>query len=470
MEKSGMWGMTGMNQRKSNSRLHQRLLRPRTTKQILSHRSGRLTLLAFLAGALALTACGPGPVTFTPTQRAPAPLPITYTPSPVPTVTSVPPTPTPSSTPLPTAVPPSLTPAPLFPDPQSYLWMQVVAGLDQPVFVGNAGDDSGRLFILEQPGVILILQNGALLTTPFLDIRDRVNTKNYVEQGLLGLAFDPNFQQNGYFYVNYTDSQNATVVARFSVTSNPNRADPNSETIILHIPKPYPNHNAGMLAFGPDGYLYIGEGDGGSEGDPLDLGQSLNTLLGKLLRIDVEHGSPYAIPADNPFANGGGKPEVWAYGLRNPWRFSFDSTTGDLYIADVGQDLWEEVDYLPAGSPGGTNFGWSYREGDHPYKGTPPAGITLTDPVFEYSHSEGGCAISGGYVYRGQELPAWQGVYLFGDYCSGLVWGLKRSNGGAWVGQILFQTGSAISSFGVDQSGEIYLVDRHGTVYKLTAK
>jgi glucose/arabinose dehydrogenase len=221
--------------------------------------------------------------------------------------------------------------------------------------------------------------------------------------------------------------------------------------------------------FTPDGDLYIGLGDGGSEGDPLLTGQNVNTLLGKILRVDVDSGDPYAIPKDNPFANGGGSPEIWAYGLRNPWRFSFDKATGDLYIADVGQDNYEEIDYVAAGSSGGENFGWSYREGFHPYKGKPPGGLKLVDPVWEYDHSQG-CAVIGGAVYRGLNLPAWEGVYFYGDYCSGKVWGLKRSPNGAWQSQLLFETGASITSFGLDETGEIYLVDRKGTIFLLSGK
>jgi glucose/arabinose dehydrogenase len=225
-----------------------------------------------------------------------------------------------------------------------------------------------------------------------------------------------------------------------------------------------------MLAFGPDGYLYIGLGDGGSAGDPQGNGQSLQTLLGKLLRIDVDQGDPYAIPADNPFASGGGKPEIWAYGLRNPWRFSFDAQTGDIYIGDVGQNQWEEVNFLEAGSPGGVNFGWNFREGTHPYQGAPSEGLSLVDPVAEYEHSLG-CSVTGGEVYRGMNLPGWEGVYLYGDYCSGNSWGLLRSADGTWQSQLLFTTGFTIASFGVDDDGEIYLLDlQQGDIYRLTKK
>ncbi len=283
------------------------------------------------------------------------------------------------------------------------------------------------------------------------------------EQGLLGLAFHPNFQQNPYFYVNYIDLNGNTVIARF--TANGNLADPTSEKDLLHIRQSFPNHNGGQMAFGPDEYLYMGLGDGGSEGDPDRNGQNTNVLLGKILRIDVDHGEPYAVPADNPFVNGGGKSEIWEYGLRNPWRFSFDKPSGNLYIADVGQDLWEEVDVVPA-KAGGLNFGWSYYEGMHPYAGQPPANAKFTFPATEYSHAVGGCAVIGGYVYRGK-MHEWQGVYFYGDDCSGFIWGLIHTSGG-WQSQLLFRTGANITTFGQDPSGEIYFADRRGTIYQLS--
>jgi glucose/arabinose dehydrogenase len=261
------------------------------------------------------------------------------------------------------------------------------------------------------------------------------------------------------------------VVARFHVSADgPNLADPASEVDLLHVSQPYANHNGGSLAFSPDGYLYIGLGDGGSEGDPLRTGQDLQTLLGKLLRINVDSGDTYAIPPDNPFAGEGGLPEIWAYGLRNPWRFSFDWLTGDLYIGDVGQDAWEEVDFVPAGMPGGMNFGWSFYEGMHPYQNQPPANATFSWPVAEYSHSEG-CSVTGGYVYRGPALPKWQGVYFYGDYCSGRVWGLIQAGQGNWQSKALFMTGAKITTFGVDEAGEIYLADyASGTLLRLSRR
>ncbi len=366
---------------------------------------------------------------------------------------------------------PTMTPTPVpqtvseLPDPSGYSWQEVVSGFNQPVGLVKAGDGSGRLFVIEQAGLIRIIENGTILSTPFLDLTQKVLCCG--ERGLLGLAFHPNYSQNGYFFVDYTESENGktyTTVARFTVSKNdPNQADPGSELRLLHIEQPFQNHKGGQLAFGPDGYLYIGMGDGGSEGDPLGNGQSLQTLLGKILRIDVDHAEPYGIPADNPFVNGGGLVEIWAYGLRNPWRFSFDSLTGDLYIADVGQDAWEEIDYLPAGSPGGANFGWSFYEGSHPYRGSPPAGEQFVMPVAEYSHTLGN-AVIGGYVYRGNKLLPWYGVYLYGDYATGRVWGLLHLPDGSWQSSLMFETGRNISSFGIDEEGEIYLVDYSGSV------
>jgi glucose/arabinose dehydrogenase len=339
----------------------------------------------------------------------------------------------------------------------------VASGLQAPLAIANAGDGSGRLFIAEQAGRIRIIQDGKLLDKPFLDISDRVGA-NSSERGLLGLAFHPNYKQNGYFYVNYTDQNGNTVIARFQVTSAANVADPASEKKLLGVQQPFANHNGGSVVFGPDGYLYLGLGDGGSQGDPYGNGQSTNTLLGKILRLDVDHGEPYAIPTGNPFAAGGGNPEIWAYGLRNPWRFSFDAAGGDLYIGDVGQSLWEEIDYLPAGSPGGPNFGWNAMEGTHPYKGRDSASFIA--PVIDYSHAGGNCAVTGGYVYRGAALPEWNGVYVYGDYCTGIVWGLLKGTSG-WQSAHLFDTGMSISTFGTDEQGELYLAWYGGGIYRL---
>lgn len=364
---------------------------------------------------------------------------------------------------------------PAFPDPSGFTWNLIVDGLDNPVDLGNPGDGTGRMFLLGRKGVIWILQNGSLLPDPFLEITDRVRIGGG-ETGLLGIAFHPDFAENGYFYVNYTAVVTGleSRISRFQVSpSNPNRADPGSEKILLTVAQPYRNHNGGGLAFGPDGYLYIALGDGGSANDPAGNGQSLNTLLGKLLRIDVDGGDPYAIPADNPFASGGGLPEIWAYGLRNPWRFSFDRLTGDLFIADVGQDIWEEVNFSVAGSPGGVNYGWDFREASQPFEGEPPPGLQLTDPIFEYRHGPE-CSVTGGYTYRGKALPEFGGIYIVGDFCSGRIWGLLKDASGTWQSQELFRTGLNISSFAQDEDGELYLLnlgnDANGAVYRLDRK
>jgi glucose/arabinose dehydrogenase len=297
----------------------------------------------------------------------------------------------------------------------------VASGLERPVGIANAGDGSGRLFILEQVGRIRIVRDGELLSSPFLDISGRVGS-SASEQGLLGLAFHPGYAENGLFFVNYTDQQGDTVVARFSVSADPNRADPASEAQILTLPQPAGNHNGGHLAFGPDGYLYVGTGDGGGAGDQYGNGQNGGTLLGAMLRLDVDGAQPYLIPAGNPFVdNPAVRDEIWALGLRNPWRYSFDRLTGDLYIADVGQNQYEEVNYQPADAPGGLNYGWPIMEGMHCFPADRDcARAGLTQPVVEYQHAQG-CSVTGGYVYRGQEFPALTGIYLFGDFCSGRI-------------------------------------------------
>jgi glucose/arabinose dehydrogenase len=331
--------------------------------------------------------------------------------------------------------------------------------MTSPVDVQNAGDGSGRLFVIEQSGRIRVVENGQLIETPFLDLTDRVDSSAN-ERGLLGLAFHPQYEENGYFYVNYTGSGGDTFISRFQVTGDPNIADPASEKQLLTVDQPYPNHNGGVATFGPDGHLYLGLGDGGSGGDPLGNGQNTETLLGKILRIDVGGGDPYSIPGDNPFGN-----EIWAYGLRNPWRMSFDRATGDLWIGDVGQGAWEEINYAPHGSPGGANYGWNIMEGNHPYNGQPQP--DLIPPVAEYGH-QFGCSVTGGYVYRGS-MPEWQGIYLYADYCTGYVWGLIQAEGG-WQSELLFETGTQITSFGEDEAGELYFAARNGGIYKLVQK
>jgi len=346
----------------------------------------------------------------------------------------------------------------------------LVSGINQPTSVTNAGDGSGRLFILEQAGTIRIFRDGAVLDTPFLDIRSRVLSGE--ERGLLGLAFPPGFSERKHFYAYYTDLSGRLVLARYSLTSDPNVADPATETILMTIDHAdFENHNGGQLVFGPnDGYLHLGTGDGGGAGDPGGNAQNPNSLLGKLLRIDVESGvSPYAIPPDNPFVGVDGyRPEIWGIGLRNPWRFSFDPQNGDLYIGDVGQDLYEEVDYQPASSRGGANYGWNTMEGFHCFQ--PPEGCSqdgLTLPVIEYDHSQGDCAIIGGYVYRGTANPGMQGIYFYGDFCSGRVWGLIN-DGTSWQTSVLLNTGLNITTFGQDENGSHLVADHGGGIYLIS--
>lgn len=348
-----------------------------------------------------------------------------------------------------------------FPDPASAGWQMIAQGFNRPLFVTHAGDD--RLFIVEQPGTIRVISDGAVAAAPFLEIGDRVKDSGN-EQGLLGLAFDPAFGENGIFYVNYTGRGGATFVSRFQITGEPSQADPGSEAVLLSVEQPYANHNGGVIAFGPDDYLYVGLGDGGSAGDPQGNAQNLNSLLGKVLRLDISVADGYAIPADNPFAGGGGRAEIWAYGLRNPWRFSFDTATGDLFIGDVGQNAWEEIDFQPAGSSGGLNYGWDYLEGTHPYEANSAPGSV--PPIAEYSHNQG-CSVTGGVVVRDPNLPQWNGVYLFGDYCTGIIWGSLPDSDGGWTTQLLYDTGFNISSFGLDAGGRVYLTDLNGGIYRL---
>jgi glucose/arabinose dehydrogenase len=343
----------------------------------------------------------------------------------------------------------------VFPDTSGYRWAPHLAGLNRPTDLTAPNDGSGRIFVLEQPGVIRIARDGELLPEPFMDIRARVGDQAN-EQGLLGLAFHPEYADNGFFFTNYTDTSGTSIISQWQVSSDPDRGDPDSEQILMRVQQPYGNHNGGGVKFGPDGYLYLSLGDGGSGGDPQNHGQTVTTLLGTLLRIDPDLRGGYTIPEDNPFLNGEGQPEIWAYGLRNPWRFTFDDVTGDLYIADVGQNAIEEINFTAAGTPGGLNFGWNYKEGTQPFRGEPPAGLELVDPVYEYTHSEG-CSVTGGHVVRAEHLPEWNGIYLYGDYCNGRVWGLLQGEQG-WQSQLLFTTGVNISAFGKDEVGDIYLL------------
>ena len=357
---------------------------------------------------------------------------------------------------------------------------EITTGLAYPVRVTHAGDGSGRLFVVEQPGRIRIIRDGVLNETPFLDIAQRVNCCAG-ERGLFGLAFSPSYSESQHFYVSYTDSQGATTISRFAATADPDRADETSEEILLTIDQPHENHNGGHLAFGPqDGYLYIGSGDGGLPRDPENRGQSTDTLLGKLLRIDVESDeTPYAIPADNPFMrNDSYRPEIWAMGLRNPWGFAFDAQSGDLYLPDTGNSKREEVNYQPAGSRGGQNYGWPIMEGnicfEHNFLTCNAENLTL--PVAEYDHTRG-CAIVGGAVYRGGEYPALEGSFIVADFCTGRIWGIERYDGGwihekrnRWRSTLLAQASKPISSVGADEEGNVYLTghaQREGSVYLL---
>jgi glucose/arabinose dehydrogenase len=352
---------------------------------------------------------------------------------------------------------------------QEAVLQPIATGLNQPVALTHAGDT--RLFITQQPGTIVIY-DALGVRAPFLDIRSLVLSGG--ERGLLSVAFHPQYRDNGLFFVYYTNRNGDIVIARYKVlASDPNRADATSGTIILTISHPnFANHNGGQLQFGPDGYLYIGTGDGGSGGDPNNHGQDRSELLGKLLRIDVDHGLPYTIPPSNPFfAFNSARNEIWAYGLRNPWRFSFDRSTGDLWIGDVGQNAYEEVDFQPATSIGGENYGWRRMEGLHcfnPSSNCVDPSFTL--PVLEYPHSQAACSITGGYRYRGTQIPSLRGQYIYGDYCTGTIWS-GTLTGAILTPKTLFTTTINISSFGEDVSGELYVLDvARGIVYKLISR
>ena len=346
----------------------------------------------------------------------------------------------------------------------------VPGSYNNPLYVTAPPGDTARLFVVEQAGTIRIIQHGVLLTTPFMDITGRVGSGG--ERGLLSMAFHPSYATNGFFYVNYTDLNGDTHVERFTVSADSNVADTASHKLILFVKQPYPNHNGGLVLFGPDGLFYIGMGDGGSGGDPQNRAQSPDSLLGKLLRLDVDGGDPYAIPNGNPYKSGGGAPEVWALGLRNPWRFSFDPPSGQLFIADVGETMWEEVDVEPASQPG-LNYGWRLMEGGHCFNPDPcnvtslvAAGLIL--PRVEYSHADG-CAVMGGYVYRGARSPALDGQYFFSDLCGGWLRSFTFANN-AVASRTLWTPDNGLSSprsFGQDARGEIYVVDGAGTVYRI---
>ena len=341
---------------------------------------------------------------------------------------------------------------------------RVADGFVQPLTITHAVDDSGRLFVVEQRGTVQTVHDGAVTGT-FLDIQDRTRAQG--ERGLLGVAFHPSFADNGRLFVHYTDLRGATVLAELRADP-PDAAsvDAATERVILTMEQPYGNHNGGQVAFGPDGNLYLGLGDGGSGGDPLNAGQDLGTWLGTIVRLDVDGAEPYAVPADNPFVDDpAALDEIWAYGLRNPWRFSFDRATGDLWIADVGQNAVEEVNRQRADSPGGENYGWRIMEGDACFD--PPSGCDmsgLTMPVVTYTHASGwGRSITGGYVYRGDDVPALAGAYVFGDYVSGRIF-VAEGSGDEWSARPLLESGFRIAAFGEDQAGELYVADYSGGV------
>ena len=341
---------------------------------------------------------------------------------------------------------------------------------NQPLEYIQPGDGSNRVFVVEKSGKIIVFDNNPQVTSTkvFLDLSSRVDSSS-TEKGLLGLTFHPNFAQNGLFYANYT-TRSSTVVARYQVSPDqPDQGLINSEQVLLNIAQPYPNHKGGHMAFGPDGYLYIGMGDGGSEGDPLGNGQKLDTLLGKILRIDVDHadsGKLYGIPTDNSFAGNqnGYREEIYAYGFRNPWKFSFDTKNGRLWVADVGQNTVEEIDIVEKG----LNYGWNIMEGSLCYPASKTCSRTgLQLPIWEYPHPLG-IAITGGYVYYGSLNPSLTGAYVYGDYGTGLIWALWVDAAQTPQNNVLLHTNLNISSFGVDQNGEIYIIDLKGKIYKIT--
>ena len=345
---------------------------------------------------------------------------------------------------------------------------EVASGLVFPLYLTSPPGDP-RLFVVEKGGAIRIIKGGSLLPVPFLDITGQVSTGS--EQGLLGLAFDPAYGTTGRFIVHYTDVAGDTRVSAFHVSTDPDRADPTSESVILTADQPFANHNGGQILFGPDGFFYLGLGDGGSGGDPNGTGQGLGDLLGSILRVSLAGTSGYTVPPDNPFVGvTGARGEVWSYGLRNPWRFSFDRLTGDLYIGDVGQSRLEEIDVAPAadGAGRGVNYGWNIMEGTSCYASASCDTTGLALPVVEYDHGQG-CSVTGGYVYRGTAIPALQGQYFYADYCSGFVRSLRYAGGGVtdqadWP---TLRPGGAVPSFGEDAAGELYVLSADGRVLKI---
>jgi len=343
----------------------------------------------------------------------------------------------------------------------------VASGFEFPLLVVTPPGDRERLFVVEKGGRVRIVRNGAIVEPPFLDLRGEVSGGN--EQGLLGLAFHPGYDGNGRFFVNFTDRAGDTRVVEYRRSANPDQADASTARLLLFVDQPFANHNGGGLAFGPDGFLYIGLGDGGGGSDPSNNGQSLETLLAKILRIDVDGGAPYGIPGSNPFTGtAGARGEIWAFGLRNPWRFAFDRATRDLYIGDVGQSEREEIDFAPASSGGGENYGWDVIEGSTCLGANECDRNGLVLPVVEYDHDEG-CSVTGGFVYRGSAVPELRGRYFYGDFCEGFVRSFRISEGRA-VEQLRWPQlapGGLITSFGEDDAGELYVAVSSGSIFRI---
>src|SRR5512134_2997646 len=344
----------------------------------------------------------------------------------------------------------------------------ISTALDQPVFLTAPAGDNTRLFVVERTGRIRVFHGDTLRTTPFLDLSAQVDTAN-VEQGLLGLAFHPDYLVNCQFFVSYTDTAGDTRIVRYAVSANADVADPASGDTILAVDQPFDNHNGGMIAYGPDGFLYVGLGDGGDAGDPDGNGQDLATLLGKILRIDPDGGIPYGIPGTNPFVStAGARGEIWALGLRNPWRFSFDRGTGDLYIGDVGQATWEEIDYQVALAAGGANYGWRVMEGPDCFGAANCDRTGLTLPIHAYPTSEG-CAVVGGYVYRGTAVTALAGQYVYSDNCAGFIRTFEVAggvDGNHRVRTGTFTPGTGVTSFGEDGDGDLYVMTLSGKLFR----
>ncbi len=435
-----------------------------TPRRVSASVAGHMTISWHgLLMAFMMTACSEAAVIDAPTPGASAPppsaVPAPVQPPPSPTATPV------SVGPTPTATLGEMDVQVAFPDIE----------INRPIFLTYANDGTNRLFLVQQSGKIHLFENrpDAGDMTTFLDIEGQISRRGN-EEGLLGLAFDPNYLTNGHFYVHYSaDSPRLSVISRFSVSpSDTNHADRSSEQVIMEVGQPFSNHNGGMIAFGPDGYLYVGLGDGGSAGDPRRNGQDTTTVLGTILRIDVSSVAPggtYAIPPDNPFAGAtdGSRPEIWAYGLRNPWRFSFDRDTGDLWAGDVGQNRWEEIDLIKPG----LNYGWNVMEGFHFYSPLAAEDKQLEPPVVEYENANsGGCSVTGGYVYRGSRLPTLVGAYIYGDFCSGRIWAIRYDGSEVTEFAELVDSDLSISSFGEDQSGELYILSFNGRIYELTPK